>query len=135
MATLIDDRTRSAEALRGYLEDHDSRFLAEDATFTDVTTGMSWSGREAIGAMLGWMYHAVFEAHVEGTRLIVSGDGDAAVAEMTFVGVHQGDFAGIPATGREVRVPLIVSYDFEDGLITAARVHFNVASFQAQATA
>jgi hypothetical protein len=32
-------------------------------------------------------------------------------------------------------VPLIVSYDFEDGLITAARVHFNVASFQAQATA
>jgi steroid delta-isomerase-like uncharacterized protein len=135
MATLIDDRTRSVEALRGYLEDHDSRYLAENASFTDVTTGMTWAGREAIGAMLGWMYHSVFEAHVEDTRLIVAAEGDAAVAEMTFVGIHQGDFAGIPATGREIRVPLVVSYDLADGLITAARVHFNVASFQAQATA
>jgi len=135
MTTLIDDRTRSGEALRGYLEEHDSRFLAESATFTDVTTGLSWTGREAIGAMLGWMYHSVFEAHVEDTKLIVAADGGAAVAEMTFVGTHQGEFAGIPASGREVRVPLVVSYDLADGLITAARVHFNVAAFQAQATA
>jgi steroid delta-isomerase-like uncharacterized protein len=135
MATMIDDRTRSAEALRGYLEKHDPAQLASDAIFTDVTTGMSWTGREAISAMLGWMYHGVFEAHVEDVRVVLDAGGSRAVAEMTFVGTHQGEFAGIPATGRSVRVPLLVSYDLADGQIAAARVHFNVASFQAQATA
>ena len=135
MARTVDDRTRSAEALRGYLEEYDPAYIGGGATFTDVTTGMSWTGREAIGAMVGWMYHGVFEAHVEDVRVVLDADGSRAVAEMTFVGVHQGEFAGIPASGRSVRVPLLVSYDLADGLITAARVHFNVASFQAQATA
>jgi predicted ester cyclase len=54
---------------------------------------------------------------------------------MTFVGTHQGEFAGLPATGRDVRVPLVVIYDLADGRIAGARVHFSVASFTAQATA
>jgi predicted ester cyclase len=132
MAVMTDEVTRNEAALLGYLEAHDSAFLAEDATFTDVTTGLSWTGPDAIGGMLSWMYHGVFEAHVEDTRIILGADGIAAVAEMMFVGRHQGDFAGVPATGREVRVPLVVVYDMADGRITGARVHFSVAAFQAQ---
>jgi steroid delta-isomerase-like uncharacterized protein len=125
----------TAETLAAYLVDHDPRHLAEDATFTDVTTGLSWTGRAAITGMLTWMYHDVFEAHVEDPRVVVDADGTTGVAEMTFVGIHRGEFGGIPATGREVRIPLVVVYDFLDGRIAGARVHFSVASFLAQARA
>ena len=132
MATATDEVQRNSEALRAYLEEHDTSYLADDATFTDVTSGQSWTGREAIGGMLDWMYHSVFNAAVEDPRLIFGADGRAAAVEMTFAGRHTGEFAGLPPTGRDVRVPLIVIYDLADGRITGARVHFNVASFMAQ---
>ncbi len=132
MATAIDQVQRNGEALRAYLEEHDTSYLADDATFTDVTSGMSWTGPEAIGGMLDWMYHAVFEAQAEDPRLIFGADGRAAAVELTFAGRHIGEFAGVPATGREVRVPMVVVYELADGQITGARVHFNVASFMAQ---
>ena len=135
MATLVKDRTKTEEVLRHYVEAHDPGCLADDAVFTDVTTGMTWTGPEAIGAMLNWMYNGVFEAHVEDARVVIDADGERAIAEMTFAGIHRGEFAGVPPTGRMVRVPLVVAYDLAGGRITAARVHFNVASFQAQANA
>ena len=51
-----------------------------------------------------------------------SEDGDVDVS--TFGAFEQvGDFAGIPATGREVRVPICVAYDVEDDRITRARIY------------
>lgn len=123
------------EIVEAYLREHDASLLAPDAVFTDVTTGMTWSGRQAIDGMLAWMYHDVFDAHVEDARVLVSDDGNEAVFEGTFVGVHQGEFAGVPATGRTVRVPLVVLYGLADGQIIRGRVHFSVASFRAQAVA
>ena len=43
-----------------------------------------------------------------------------------------GKFAGVPATGKEVRVPFAVHYDLADGLIVAGRVYFEVPVFLAQ---
>jgi steroid delta-isomerase-like uncharacterized protein len=129
----IEQAEANAAALRAYLAGHDTATLAPDAVFTDVTTGMTWTGPEAIGGMLDWFYHGVFEAHVEDGRLIVADDGTSAALEATFVGTHRGEFAGIAATGRTVRVPLVVVYDLGDGRITAGRVHFDVAAFLAQA--
>jgi len=126
-----DARIAANAALMGrYLEGHDSAALNDDAVFVDVTSGMRWEGPEAIGGMLDWFYHVAFEAVVEGSRLIVGLEG--AALEATFVGRHQGEFAGIPPTGRTVRVPLAVLYDIAGGQITGARVHFAVASFLQQ---
>ena len=38
-------------------------------------------------------------------------------------GKHIGEFAGIPATGKEIRVPICVSYDLEDDKIQRARIY------------
>jgi predicted ester cyclase len=46
--------------------------------------------------------------------------------EADFVGTHIGEFAGVPATGRTVRVPLCVVYDLEAGTITRARVYLEL---------
>lgn len=133
MATAtMDPAARAEAAVLSYLGGHDTDALAEAAVFTDLTTGMTWTGRAAIDGMLDWFYHGVFEAHVEDSRLTVGHDGASVVLEATFVGVHQGEFAGVPATGRTVRIPLVVAYDLRDGVITAGRVHFDTASFLAQ---
>lgn len=136
MTTMTADRAAvNHAALEAYLGGHDTSVLADDAVFADTTTGMSWTGPDAIAGMLDWFYHGVFEAHVEDARLIAGADGTAAVLDATFVGVHQGEFAGVPATGRTVRIPLVVLYDLADGKVTGGRIHFDVASFLTQANA
>jgi len=118
------------EALLGYLEGHVAMRLAEDAVFTDMSSGQVWRGRDEIGGMLDAMYHRLFDAHAETKNLII--DDAHAVLEADFVGRHIGDFAGVPATNKEVNVPLAVIYDFRDGQIAAGRVFWTVPVFLAQ---
>lgn len=47
----------------------------------------------------------------------VIAEGDKVVVLATFRGTHQGEFAGIAATGAEVEIPLIIIYQIEDGQI------------------
>jgi len=50
--------------------------------------------------------------------------GDTVVARVQFTGTHQGEFMGMPATGRRVDVPLIDIMRFaDDGLV---REHWGV---------
>ena len=81
-----------------------------------------FEGPDAVEQMIDYMHRQAFEARLE-VRSMVVGDGQAA-AEFDFVGRHTGEFAGVPATGREVRVPYCVVYDLEDGKITALRLYF-----------
>lgn len=122
------DQTR--QVMIDYLEGHDVTRIADHAVFHDTATGRDAVGREAIGQMLEWWYHGVFEAHADRKRLIV-GEG-AAVIEADFVGTHIGEFEGIPATGRQVRVPFCVLYDVADGTITRADIYLQAAVLMAQ---
>lgn len=42
---------------------------------------------------------------------------DKVVVRARFMGTHQGDFNGIPATGKSVDLPFIIIYRFEGGKI------------------
>ena len=46
--------------------------------------------------------------------------------EADFVGTHTGEFAGIAATGRQVRVPFCVVYELEGDRITRGRVYMEM---------
>lgn len=120
------------QVLTEYLEGHDESRIAHDAVFHDTATGQDAVGREAIGQMLEWLYHGAFEAHADRKRLIV-GEGSAAM-EADFVGTHIGEFHGIPATGRQVRVPFCVLYDIADGAITRADIYLQATVMMAQLT-
>lgn len=104
--------------------------LAEDVRFTVMATGQVVRGRDAVAAMLGHFYRGAFDAVAE-PRSLVIGDG-IAIGEWDFVGTHIGEFAGVAATGREVRVPLAVAYDVADGRIARGRVYFETPAFLAQ---
>jgi hypothetical protein len=109
MTVSIDPVAQNTDTLAAYLEHHDTSRLRPDAVFVDQTSGMRWVGPEAIAGMLEWFYSVAFEAGLEDSRVIVGSNG--GVLEATFVGVHRGEFASGPATGREMRIPLVVIYD------------------------
>ena len=88
------------------------------------------SGREAIAAMLHHVYHVALQARAEVVRTTV-GEG-TAVLEGFVVGTHTGQFAGVAATGRQVRVPLVVSYRIADGHVQEADVYLLVSNFLQQ---
>lgn len=104
-----------------YAASHDPKYIAENGVFIDMSSGERHQGREAIGGMLDYVYHQAFDAHPEDVKMAI-GEG-AATLEATFTGRHIGEFAGLPATGRRVRVPLCVSYDVGEDGIREARIY------------
>src|SRR4030067_2868113 len=47
-------------------------------------------------------------------------EGDKEVLSFTLEGTHKGDFMGIPATGKKVRVSAIAIFPIADGKVTRA---------------
>jgi steroid delta-isomerase-like uncharacterized protein len=124
------DSTR--EVITRYVESGhaDLSMMAEDVVFTNMATGDEHRGRDDVNAMLDFVYHTAFDANAE-TRSMIFADGNA-VLEADFVGKHIGEFAGVPATGKEVRIPLCVVYDLENDMIKRGRVYFEVPAFFSQ---
>jgi steroid delta-isomerase-like uncharacterized protein len=120
--TLQQDAIRVAQQnMLDYVTTHDVKYVAEDAVFKHLGTGEVYTGRAEIGAMLHYMYHVAFDARAEMTHYIVTED--KAQMEGFFRGRHIGAFAGIPATNKEVNVPICVTYNLKDGLIQEARIY------------
>lgn len=117
---------RTRESLHRYWDSQhqDLSMMAEDVVFTHMATGDEHEGPDAVRRMLDYIYHHAFDARLEERSRIVTDK--QAVIEGHFVGTHIGEFAGIPATGRPVRVPLCVVYDLEDGMIKRARVYMEM---------
>lgn len=57
---------------------------------------------------------------------------DLVAVRGMFHGVHQGSFAGIPATGRSVSAPLMIIYRIADGRIAEHWLYFDGAALAAQ---
>ena len=100
-------------------------FFSEDVRWTTMETGEEVKGREAVRDYIVALHTQLFEAAPE-LRSLVVGDGVASV-EAVFVGKHVAEFAGIPPTGAQVRLPYAVFYDVDGGSITALRAYFPIA--------
>jgi steroid delta-isomerase-like uncharacterized protein len=117
---------RTKEVMTQYFNSNhsDVSMMAEDVVFTVMATGQAHRGRDGVLQMLNYFYHIAFEAGAESSNLIFA-DGQA-VWEGDFVGKHIGEFAGVPATGKQVRVPLCVVYDLENDQIKRGRIYFEM---------
>ncbi len=111
-------------------EHSDGSILADDVVFTVMATGQEHRGPDAVLGMLHYFYHVAFEA-TAALRNMVIGEGKA-ITEWDFTGKHIGEFAGVAATSKDVRVPLCVAYDLENGRIKRGRIYFEIPAFLAQ---
>jgi predicted ester cyclase len=124
------EQTRAT--VESYLSTHDASRLAPDVVFIDMSSGARHEGREAVGQMLDWIYHQAFDARFDMRHLVV-GEGLASI-EGDFVGRHIGEFAGVAPTGRDVRVPLSVTYVVGEDGISEARIYMLASVMMAQLT-
>ena len=117
------------KVMKRYLEaDHsDTSMMTDDVVFTIMATGDEHRTPEGVFGMLDYFYHVAFDATAEAKNMIFGEKN--AIFEGDFVGRHIGEFAGIPATNKEVRVPLCVVYDLEDEKIKRGRVYFATPVF------
>jgi predicted ester cyclase len=111
----------SQKNMEAYFATHDVQYVAEDGVFTHMSTGEKTIGREAVRQMLHYIYHVAFDARAEIKNTIITDN--KAVLEMDFVGNHIGEFVGIQPTGKQVKFPITIVYDLENGLIKQARVY------------
>lgn len=102
----------------------DVSMMADDVVFTHMATGDAHHGPDEVLQMLNFIYHTAFDADAELKNLFFA-EGKA-VFEADFVGKHIGEFAGIPATNKNIRVPICVVYDLENDQIKRARVYFEM---------
>lgn len=85
---------------------------------------------QSCGKRVSYIYHVPSDADAETRNLIV--ENDHAVLEGDFVGTHIGEFAGIPATNKTVRVPLCVVCDPEEGKIKRGRIYYELPALLKQ---
>jgi len=117
--------------LRYFNSEHgDVSMMAKDVTFTIMATDQENVGPDAVLGMLNYLYHIAFEATFT-PSLTLFGETNAVV-EGEFVGKHIGEFNGIPATGKDVRVPLCIVYDLTNNNIKHARVYFEMPALLQQ---
>ena len=96
--------------------------VAEDFVEHEETPGFPTT-KEGTLDFFRMMLTAFPDLHMVVDDLIASGD--KAVARVTATGTHQGEFAGVPATGARVEAPLIDIMRFDGaGLICE---HWGVA--------
>ena len=108
----------------------DVAMMAENVVFTIMATGQEHHGRDGVLGMLNYFYHVAFKATAK-TRVTLFGEANAMI-EGDFIGKHIGEFAGIPATQKDVCVPLCVVYDLAENKITRGRVYFEMPSLLRQ---
>jgi predicted ester cyclase len=97
------------------------RFFGDDIEFVLMGTEQQARGARAAEETIRFLHETAFDADPEISKLVVGDHG--AAAEALFVGTHTGDFLGVSATGKSVRVPYSVFYDVEADKITAVRVY------------
>ncbi len=105
-------------------EHTDNSVLADDVVFTMMATGEDTHTPEGVAGLLHYFYRVAFDA-VATTDNIIIGDGKA-LFEGHVVGKHTGEFAGIPATGKDIKVPIAVSYEVANDKINRARIYFEI---------
>ena len=118
----IKGQTNAMKNIEEFFKTHDVIYVAENAVFKNMNTGEEINGRKAIADMLNYIYHVAFDAEAIVNNTVMTKN--HALLEASFVGKHIGEFAGISATGKQVNVPLCVTYDLnEDGLIQNGRIY------------
>jgi predicted ester cyclase len=105
--------------------------LAEDCTYEVVPTGQRWEGHAGARAFYESFLGAFPDVRFELMDIVIGPQGVMEVAEMT--GTYRGEWAGVPPTGRPVRLLVIIHFPWDPAAekFGGERVYFDRASLGA----
>ena len=120
--------TTTRATMDDYLEALTSRgnfavYFTDDVTFELIGTDQVIKGRSPVEDFIRYAHETAFDSTVEVRTVTVDDDRDRCAVELVFSGPHTGDFVGIAATGKEVRVPYSAHYDLTGDGISAVRAY------------
>jgi len=106
-------------------------YAVRDPVFEDVPAGRRFVGVEEIIDNYRNLWDG-FPGLVRRIDRWTFGD-DACVIELTLTGTHDGDYRGIPPTGRKLELPIIAHFAFdEDGRIKQETAYYDTLTFMRQ---
>lgn len=131
MSKTTDMNPAIARAVEAF-NDHDvDGFVAEmaaDMTFTDpIHEGLD---KDETREYMVEFLEAFPDVHLEPER-VISSDSETAI-EWTFQATHEGEFAGIPATGETVEATFVSIITVSDGGITSWTDYWDRLAFAEQ---
>jgi steroid delta-isomerase-like uncharacterized protein len=137
MTTTNNDRSTMETAIRRYYDELFNRgrvdiipeVLAEDYVNHSPGSPTLPRGRQSVAEVVRTLRQAFPDLHYCIEDLVVSDD--AVAVRTTMTGTHQGDFYGLPPTGRSFRVDQMTIERFAAGKIVA---HHRVTDVQALLT-
>jgi predicted ester cyclase len=100
------------------------KFFTPAASLYVMGTDLEAHGRDQVVGMIRYLHEQAFDAQPQLKCMLV--DGEKSAIEADFVGKHVAEFAGKPATGKEIRVPYSVVYDLEGEQIAALRIYMSM---------
>ncbi len=120
----IDD-VINAQDLDGALDE----IVAEDFVELNPFPGQG-PGRTGLADVLGMMFTGFPDMHWTIHDTLV--EGDRVLGFSTWTGTHDGEFMGIPATGRPATVEAWTIDRFRDGIFVESRIIMDVAGMLGQ---
>ena len=113
------------------INDRQIDLINEDAFDVNVTA-VATSNGDVVGLENFKKYYAnyiVGFSDAEFTFIDVFGQGDKIVKHWNFKGTHDGDFFGVPATGKKVDVSGVTLVQMKDGKIAAEQDYMDFLAF------
>ena len=92
---------------------------AEEGTVDSPLAGGTATGRDAIAKLYGTYFRAFADLRLEQDEMLIDGDRVVLVGRVS--GTDTGGFMGMPASGRQVSVPVVFFYELRDGQILRER--------------
>jgi steroid delta-isomerase-like uncharacterized protein len=92
--------------------------------------GVSSDGAAAVRELLQGMMDGFPDFNAEVQQMHHADD--AVICEVRMTGTHRGPWAGVPATGRTIDVPMACIFDFDDDRLVCEKLYFDLATLLRQ---
>ena len=104
--------------------------LCDDPIYKVMATSQTFKGKDEVAVFYRGLFDAVPNANFELVNAFVAEEG--VVEESILRGTHRGTLFGIPATGRELALPMTIVFPIMNRQILGERLYFDAATLARQ---
>jgi predicted ester cyclase len=103
--------------------------LTPDCVYELVATGQRWEGHAGAREFYGTLFAAFPDNRFDLTDIVIGPQGVMEVA--TLSATHRGPFAGLPPSGRPVRLTVVIHFPWDPDaeLFTGERIYLDRGQF------